>query len=698
MSLAQNFSNNPQYEILTENGWENFDGVIRTPDANKPSLIIKTASGKSLTCTDDHKFICGDRQVPANRLSIGDYINVADKNSDVIVEITPTLIQHTYDIFNSDSHTILANGLSVLQCDELAFVKKKIALDFWTSVFPTLSCLTADTIILTRNGFERIGDIFSSGYNPGDYFKLEGLEVWGKYGFEPVSHGYISPAEYTYIITLSNGQSIEATPEHPLYSKRNDGEMVEARDLRKGDKLRVDKGMMIDFGVHIGSDVLIQTTHENPEMVLNISHVSLESLLQEIGYKIHCDSTHMMTCFTQVLNNYGYNYHLSGANKLVIDSQESGYRTEWVDIKYIGRGSKQITYDFTVPGTHTFLQNGILGSNTGGSCIITSTPTDDETLFADIWKKANETMDSFGNTTEVGSNGFKALKLKWDEHPERGEEFKELMIKQFGEEKFRREHELDFVAEDETLVSPLHLSEMTHSEPIKKTGQVRWYKKLDREKVYFIGYDPSLGTGGDNAAIEIFEFPTMEQVGEWMHNKSDVPVQLKVLKNILAMFEEAGFEEDNVRWTLENNSIGEAPLVLIEEYGEDEFFGFFMNEPYNPRQPTRRGRIRKGFHTSNTSKLTACTRFKRWIEHDKMTIHSKPMIKELKGFVSRGRTYKARAGDTDDLVMAMLLCVRMAMVTMQEEDEYMDILGVGGEIDDIGDDDNDWDQPLPVVF
>jgi hypothetical protein len=40
----------------------------------------------------------------------------------------------------------------------------------------------------------------------------------------------------------------------------------------------------------------------------------------------------------------------------------------------------------------------------------------------------------------------------------------------------------------------------------------------------------------------------------------------------------------------------------------------------------------------------------------------------------------------------------MAMITMQEEDEYMDVLGVGGEIDDMDDDDNDWDQPLPVVF
>jgi hypothetical protein len=429
-----------------------------------------------------------------------------------------------------------------------------------------------------------------------------------------------------------------------------------------------------------------------------MSYGCFKNLVDFLDYKIYCDNQQMMNCFTQVLNNYGYEYDCK-VTTIHVKECIPRYRTEWVGIEYIAQGESVITYDFTVPSTKSFLQNGILGSNTGGSCIITSTPTDDETLFADIWKKANETMDEFGNTTDVGSNGFKALKVKWDEHPERDEEFKDLMIKQFGEEKFRREHELDFVAEDETLISPLYLSEMKHQEPIKKTGQVRWYKKLDRNKVYFIGYDPSLGTGGDNSAIQIFEFPSMEQVGEWMHNKSDVPTQLKVLKNILKMFEDAGFEEDNVRWTLENNSIGEAPLVLIEEYGEDEFFGYFMSEPYNPRQPRARSRFRKGFNTSNSSKLTACTRFKRWVENDKMLIHSKPLIKELKGFVSRGRTYKARAGDNDDLVMSTLLCVRMAMITMQEEDEYMDVLGVGNEIDDAGDDDDsDWDQPLPVVF
>lgn len=691
---------NEKYEILTPTGWKDFTGVEYT--GIKQTLKINLDTGKDIICTPEHKLKVNDQYVPAQNIKVGDVISSVTSDVNTVVSIDEHGTSACYDLVNVDNEDhsfVIQDNLISSNCDELAFVSKRIALEFWTSVFPTLSCVTYDTIILTRNGFMKIGDVFKgTDYKPGDYFKLDDFEVWGKFGFEKVSHGYISPASQTIIVSLKNGQSVEVTKDHPLFANRNGGEMVRAEDLKVGDQLRVDKGMMVDFGGFTDFNCLIETAHENPEIILNMSYGCFKNLVDFLDYKIYCDNQQMMNCFTQVLNNYGYEYDCK-VTTIHVKECIPRYRTEWVDIEYISQGESVVTYDFTVPSTKSFLQNGILGSNTGGSCIITSTPTDDETLFADIWKKANETMDEFGNTTEVGSNGFKALKVKWDEHPERDEEFKDLMIKQFGEEKFRREHELDFVAEDETLISPLYLSEMKHQEPIKKTGQVRWYKKLDRNKVYFIGYDPSLGTGGDNSAIQIFEFPSMEQVGEWMHNKSDVPTQLKVLKNILKMFEDAGFEEDNVRWTLENNSIGEAPLVLIEEYGEDEFFGYFMSEPYNPRQPRARSRFRKGFNTSNSSKLTACTRFKRWVENDKMLIHSKPLIKELKGFVSRGRTYKARAGDNDDLVMSTLLCVRMAMITMQEEDEYMDVLGVGNEIDDAGDDDDsDWDQPLPVVF
>jgi len=42
-----------------------------------------------------------------------------------------------------------------------------------------------------------------------------------------------------------------------------------------------------------------------------------------------------------------------------------------------------------------------------------------------------------------------------------------------------------------------------------------------------------------------------------------------------------------------------------------------------------------------------------------MKLHSRSLISELKSFVASGGSYAAKVGDTDDLVMATLLIVRM---------------------------------------
>jgi cell division protein ZapA (FtsZ GTPase activity inhibitor) len=57
--------------------------------------------------------------------------------------------------------------------------------------------------------------------------------------------------------------------------------------------------------------------------------------------------------------------------------------------------------------------------------------------------------------------------------------------------------------------------------------------------------------------------------------------------------------------------------------------------------------------------LTACAKFKTLLESKKMKLHSRALVSELKSFVASGGSYAAKIGDTDDLVMATLLIVRM---------------------------------------
>ena len=287
---------------------------------------------------------------------------------------------------------------------------------------------------------------------------------------------------------------------------------------------------------------------------------------------------------------------------------------------------------------------------TGGKAIITSTPNSDEDQFALIWKQANKCEDEFGNQTELGVNGFKAYRSYWQEHPDRDEKWAEQMKAQLGEDRFRREIGCEFIIADETLIAPAKLVDLEGIEPVYRQGQIRWYKKPSKGNTYIVALDPAVGTGGDNAAIQIYEANTTTQVGEWKHNKTDIPSQIRLIAEINKYIVECTGEPNNIYYSVEVNGVGEAALVSLNEYGYHNIPGIFLSEP---------GRKKRGFNTTNKSKLTACAKFKTLVESKKMTLNSRSLITELKNFVALGGSYQAKMGETDDLVTSSLLVVRI---------------------------------------
>ena len=297
---------------------------------------------------------------------------------------------------------------------------------------------------------------------------------------------------------------------------------------------------------------------------------------------------------------------------------------------------------------------------TGGRAIITSTPNSDEDTFATIWKQSQEKFDAHGNEQELGINGFHGFTCSWDEHPDRDEEWKETEVGRIGEERFRREYGCEFLVFDETLINSIKLSSMEGTEPIMNMGQTRWYAKPSPEENYAVALDPSMGTGGDYAAIQVFELPSYKQVAEWRHNETPIPAQIRILTDICTHLKEScGNSGSNIYWSVENNSIGEAALIVINDFGEENIPGLFVSEPM------RKGHVRKfrkGFNTTHSTKITACSRLKTMVENNKLEINSKVLITELKSFVATGTSFKAKPGGTDDLVSATLLALRMMSV------------------------------------
>jgi hypothetical protein len=263
--------------------------------------------------------------------------------------------------------------------------------------------------------------------------------------------------------------------------------------------------------------------------------------------------------------------------------------------------------------------------------------------------------DEYGNPTEVGINGFRAFRAYWKEHPERDETWANQQRAALGQDRFRREMDCEFIIDDETLIAPAKLIDLQGIDPEYRIGQVRWYKKPQPGKFYAVGLDPSLGTGGDPAAIQVFEANTTEQIAEWRHNKTTIPEQIRILADICKHINEKTKNPESIYYSIENNTIGEAALISIDEYGEDNIPGYFLSEPGGGGSR----RYRKGFNTSNKPKLAACNKFKTLIESGKMKIRSASLVSELKTFVAYGVSYAAKQGETDDLVMSALLAVRM---------------------------------------
>jgi len=435
--MKQKTKINTKYDILTPNGWENFEGIIFNHNVNKKSKKITLIDNKSVTATLDHKFFSNDKEVLVKNLKTNDKLEIKNGEEISIKNIEDIILVDTYEIINSDSHTILVNNIKSHQCDELAFLRPSLAREFWTSISMTLS--------------------------------------------------------------------------------------------------------------------------------------------------------------------------------------------------------------------------------TGGKCFVTSTPNHCDDMFAEIWNGANKVLDEFGNSRPdgLGVNGFKAITAGWNEHPDRDEKWAEEQREKIGEERFAREVLCEFVSFEETLINPFKLNELKGIEPIEKQGQVRWYAKPTIGNTYLVSLDPSLGTGGDPAAIQVFEARTNRQMAEWTHNKTTIENQVQLLKEITTYLVSITKNPTDIYWSVENNTIGEAILVAIRNVGEENIPGIFLSEPVKLGNARK---FRKGFNTTGQNKLAACAKFKMLIEMDKMKIFSKKLISELRTFVALGNSYQAKVGETDDLVMAALLIVRMQEV------------------------------------
>lgn len=333
---------------------------------------------------------------------------------------------------------------------------------------------------------------------------------------------------------------------------------------------------------------------------------------------------------------------------------------------------------------------------TGGKCIITSTPNQDNDKFAQIWRAAQNTIDENGNKTDVGVNGFKAFWAHWNEHPDRDDEWAKIERNKIGAADFAREFECKFIAKDETLIDSMVLPTLSGTSIFHKTGDVLWWMDscFPADKTYLISLDPSMGTGGDYAAIEVIMLPDFIQIAEWRSNVSNSKKQLETIKKIVEYIRDNSTDIiETIYWSFENNSIGEAIVALQEQLGEHYISATLLNATdADGSKPLSR----KGFTTTNKAKIKACDKLKQLVESNRLTLNSNFLIQELKTFVASNASFSAKQGETDDLVMSLLIAIRMSEIIGEyDNDVYKKFTEQFDYMDDT--DNYQWDIPMIYI-
>jgi hypothetical protein len=151
--MIQNYATNTEYEILTPNGWEEFEGIFLNQQADKDSRKLTLADGTFVTATNEHRFFKNSQEIKVIDLKVGDFLD-SENGQKEIIEIEELVLADTYEIFNATNHVIIVNKIYSHQCDEFAFVRPTIGREFWTSISPTLATGGKCIITSTPNSDE----------------------------------------------------------------------------------------------------------------------------------------------------------------------------------------------------------------------------------------------------------------------------------------------------------------------------------------------------------------------------------------------------------------------------------------------------------------------------------------------------------------------------------------------------------------
>ena len=255
---------------------------------------------------------------------------------------------------------------------------------------------------------------------------------------------------------------------------------------------------------------------------------------------------------------------------------------------------------------------------------------------------------------EEGTNGYKFVKVMWNDVPGRDEKWKRETLEALDHdmEKFNQEYCCEFVGSSGTLISGEKLKSLVDQKPFAESNNVKQYRPPVEGHTYAMIVDVSRGKGLDYSTFSIFDVTNMpySQVCVYRDNMIGPSDYASVLYRFSKLYNDA-------HTLIEINDIG-------GQVADTLFFEFGCESMLFTENAGRSGKrisggfgknVDRGIRTSKSVKSIGCTILKLLVEQQQLIVNDAVTIDELKRFSRKGASYEAESGCHDDMVMTLVL-------------------------------------------
>jgi hypothetical protein len=302
---------------------------------------------------------------------------------------------------------------------------------------------------------------------------------------------------------------------------------------------------------------------------------------------------------------------------------------------------------------------------TGGGAIVLSTPYGTGNWFHKTWVSA-----------ENNENDFLPIRLPWNVHPERDEEWRKRQDELLGDPRMAaQECDCDFSTSGDIVFHSEwidFISSTTIKDPMERRGvdQNLWiWESADYSREYMVVADVARGDGKDYSACHVMDIQTNTQVAEYRGQMP--PKEFGYFLTGLAT------EYNNAMLVVENANIGWATLDAIIERGYKNLYQSPKSDQLTAESYLRvfegASEMIPGFTMSMRTRPLCINKFREFVGDRSVNIHSKRLLEEMKVFIWKNGRPEAQTGYNDDLVMSFGIGMFLRDTSLKFQQQSLDM-------------------------